>query len=47
MTRYGLSFFCINGCVFKAKSFLAHRVQFSGHQVKILNKKNDIKHHHQ
>ena len=47
MTCYGLSFFSINGWVFKVKSCLANRVQFSGHQVKILNLKHDIKHHHQ
>ena len=39
--------FSINGWVFKVKSCLANRVQFSGHQVKILNLKHDIKHHHQ
>ena len=44
---YGFFFFSINGCVLKAKSYLANRVKFSGHQVKILNLKHDIKHHHQ
>ena len=45
MTCYGLSFFSFNGCVFKVKSCLANRAQFSGYQVKILNFKHDIKHH--
>ena len=30
---------------FKVKSCLVSRVQFSGHQVKILNLKHDIKRH--
>ena len=46
MTCYGLSFFSINGWAFKVKNCLANRVQFSG-QVKILNLKHDIEHHHQ
>ena len=44
MTCYGLSFFSINGCVFKVISCLANRAQFSGYQVKILNLKHVIKH---
>ena len=39
--------FSINGWVFKVKSCLANRVQFGGHQVKMLNSKHDIKHHQQ
>ena len=44
MTCHGLSFFSINGCVFKVISCLANRAQFSGYQVKILNLKHVIKH---
>ena len=45
MTCYGLSFFSINGYVFKVKSCLANRAQFSRHQVKIMNLKHNIKQH--
>ena len=31
--------FSFNGCVFNVKGCLADRVQFSGHQVKIMNLK--------
>ena len=39
----GSLFFSINGWVFKANN----SVQFSGHQVKILNLKHDIQHLYQ
>ena len=40
-------FLSINGWVFDVKICLANIMQFSRRQVKILNLKHDIKHHHQ